>query len=42
MRTVLIIILIAVISLGGCNMQNRFLYFPSAEWPTERMLNMKK
>ena len=42
MRTVLIIILIAVISLGGCNMQNRFLYFPSAEWPTERMLEYEK
>ena len=38
MRTVLIIILIAVISLGGCNMQNRFLYFPDATWPTKQAL----
>ena len=26
------------IFLGGCNMQNRYLYFPSAEWPSVRML----
>jgi len=24
--------------LGGCNMQNRYLYFPSAQWPDARML----
>jgi hypothetical protein len=30
--------------LKGCNMQNRFLYFPEPQWPTEQMLkneNMK-
>lgn len=44
MKKVLLIILIAAIFLEGCNMQNRFLYFPSADWPTEQMLkyeNMK-
>ncbi len=30
--------LFAAMFLGGCNMQNRFLYFPSAEWPTEQIL----
>ena len=29
---------IVIFFLGGCNMQNRFLYFPNDEWPTERML----
>jgi pimeloyl-ACP methyl ester carboxylesterase len=36
--------LVAAMFLGGCNMQNRFLYFPSAEWPSAQMLeyeNMK-
>lgn len=37
MRTVFII-LIAVISLGGCDMQNQFLYFPDATWPTKQVL----
>ncbi len=44
MKKAVIITLIVVIIIGGCNMQNRFLYFPSAEWPTEQMLkheNMK-
>jgi len=35
---VLLSFLSAAMFLGGCNMQNRFLYFPSAEWPTEQML----
>jgi hypothetical protein len=30
--------LIIAIFLGGCNMQNRFLYFPNDERPTTRML----
>ncbi len=36
--------LISLMFLGGCNMQNKFLYFPSADVPAERMLasvNMK-
>jgi predicted alpha/beta hydrolase family esterase len=40
----LLLVLVATMFLGGCSMQNRFLYFPSAEWPTEQMLkseNMK-
>ena len=38
------LILAAVILLGGCEVRNRFLYFPSAERPTARSLaaeNMK-
>jgi uncharacterized protein len=41
---IIIFFLVVAIVLGGCNMQNRFLYFPSAEWPSARMLeyeNMK-
>jgi uncharacterized protein len=41
---IILLFLIAAMLLGGCNMQNRFLYFPSAEWPSVRMLeyeNMK-
>jgi pimeloyl-ACP methyl ester carboxylesterase len=36
--------LATVIFIGGCNMQNRFLYFPEPVWPTESGLeyeNMK-
>ena len=39
-----LLLLVTAVFLGGCNMQNRFLYFPSAEWPTTQMLqyeNMK-
>ena len=39
-----LILPLVVMFLGGCNMQNRFLYFPEPQWPTERMLgyeNMK-
>ena len=39
-----LLFLFAVMFLGGCNMQNRFLYFPTAEWPTKQALeyeNMK-
>ena len=35
---IILIFLIIVMFLGGCNMQNKFLYFPSAEWPSARML----
>lgn len=35
-------VLIAVIFFGGCDMQNRFLYFPEPQWPTERMLEHEK
>jgi pimeloyl-ACP methyl ester carboxylesterase len=41
---IILLFLITVMFLGGCNMQNRFLYFPEPQWPTERMLayeNMK-
>jgi hypothetical protein len=41
---IILLFLVAAIFLGGCNMQNRFLYFPSAEWPSAQMLeyeNMK-
>jgi len=34
----------AAMSLGGCNMQNKFLYFPSSEFPSAKLLaaeNMK-
>ena len=40
----ILLFLIATMLLGGCNMQNRFLYFPEPQWPTEQMLayeNMK-
>jgi len=40
----ILLFLICVMLLGGCNMQNRFLYFPEPQWPTEQMLayeNMK-
>jgi uncharacterized protein len=39
-----LVLISLVVSLGGCDMQNRFLYFSSAEWPTEQALkyeNMK-
>jgi alpha-beta hydrolase superfamily lysophospholipase len=36
------IFIIAAMFLGGCNMQNRFLYFPSSEFPSERMLASEK
>ena len=35
-------VLIAVIFFGGCDMQNRFLYFPEPQWPTEQMLDYEK
>jgi pimeloyl-ACP methyl ester carboxylesterase len=35
---IILLFLIATMFLGGCNMQNRFLYFPEPQWPTERML----
>jgi uncharacterized protein len=25
-------------ALGGCNMQNKFLYFPSSDWPSSKLL----
>src|SRR4030066_321916 len=42
--TIILLFLIAAMAFGGCNMQNKFLYFPSSEVPSERMLtsvNMK-
>jgi hypothetical protein len=41
---IILLFLITAMFLGGCNMQNRFLYFPEPQWPTEQMLayeNMK-
>jgi hypothetical protein len=41
---IMLLSLITAMFLGGCNMQNRFLYFPDPQWPTEQMLayeNMK-
>jgi uncharacterized protein len=41
---IILLFLITAIFSGGCNMQNKFLYFPSSEVPSERMLaseNMK-
>ena len=41
---IILLFLIMAMFLGGCNMQNRFLYFPEPEWPTARTLeyeNMK-
>ena len=35
---IILLFLITAIFLGGCNMQNKFLYFPSSELPSERML----
>lgn len=30
--------MILILLLGGCNMQNKFLYFPNDEWPSASML----
>jgi pimeloyl-ACP methyl ester carboxylesterase len=41
---IILLFLISAMFLGGCDMQNRFLYFPEPQWPTEQMLayeNMK-
>jgi pimeloyl-ACP methyl ester carboxylesterase len=41
---IILLFLLAPIVLGGCDMQNRFLYFPEPQWPTEQILvyeNMK-
>ena len=35
---IILLFLITAIFLGGCDMQNRFLYFPEPQWPTEQML----
>ena len=43
LKIILILLIMAMFS-GGCNMQDRFLYFPSAECPSAQMLeqeNMK-
>jgi pimeloyl-ACP methyl ester carboxylesterase len=34
----LLLFIAAAILLGGCNMQNKFLYFPNGERPSERLL----
>jgi pimeloyl-ACP methyl ester carboxylesterase len=39
---IILLFLIAAMFFGGCNMQNKFLYFPSSEVPSERMLNSEK
>jgi pimeloyl-ACP methyl ester carboxylesterase len=44
LKIFLVLFLVAVLCWGGCNMQNRFLYFPSADVPSAQMLaaeNMK-
>src|SRR4030042_1993441 len=41
---IILLFLIVAMFFGGCNMQNKFLYFPNSEVPSERMLaseNMK-
>jgi pimeloyl-ACP methyl ester carboxylesterase len=41
---IILLFLITLILLGGCDMQNKFLYFPEPQWPTESGLeyeNMK-
>jgi hypothetical protein len=41
---IILLFLFTAMFLGGCDMQNRFLYFPEPHWPTEQMLadeNMK-
>lgn len=35
---IILLFLVTAILLEGCNMQNKFLYFPSSELPSERML----
>ena len=35
---IILLFLITAVLFGGCNMQNRFLYFPEPQWPTEQML----
>jgi uncharacterized protein len=35
---IILLFLILAMFLGGCNMQNNYLYFPSGEWPDARML----
>lgn len=34
--------LITAMFLGGCDMQNRFLYFPDGTWPTQQALQYEK
>jgi hypothetical protein len=41
-KVVLLMILASTILLGGCNMQNKFLYFPNDEWPSAAMLAAEK
>jgi uncharacterized protein len=35
---IILLFLFAPMAFGGCNMQNKFLYFPSSELPTTQML----
>ena len=35
---IILLFLIAAMFLGGCNMQNKFLYFPSSEPPSAKLL----
>ena len=34
----ILLLIAAAMSLGACNMQNKFLYFPSSEWPSAKLL----
>ena len=41
---IILLFLVTAILLGGCNMQNKFLYFPEPQWPITQALeyeNMK-
>jgi pimeloyl-ACP methyl ester carboxylesterase len=43
-KRTIVFFIAAAMSLGGCNMQNKFLYFPSSESPSAKLLaaeNMK-
>jgi hypothetical protein len=37
-----LLLMVAAMSLGGCNMQNRYLYFPSSEPPSAKSLAIEK
>lgn len=39
---IILLFLVTAMFLGGCNMQNKFLYFPEPMWPTAQMLEYEK
>jgi uncharacterized protein len=39
---IILLFIIAAMFLGGCDMQNRFLYFPEPQWPTAGGLEYEK